>query len=152
MSPTLLLLISLQGLSITSTLMSSCGLYFLTVLLLLETLLLAVFLMLDVLLLDIFFESILPLLYTLISLCRFTGKFRASFSIFLYTLFGLFFVLFSITGDPAQEILDELFTSFELSHGYSMYLSFAPLITYSNPEAQKLQIIKENKGKSGVYR
>ena len=108
--------------------------------------------MLDVLLLDIFFESILPLLYVLISLCRSTGKFRASFSIFLYALFGLFFVLFPITGDPAQEILDELFTSFELSHGYSMYLSFAPLITYSNPEAQKLQIIKENKGKSGVYR
>ena len=151
MSPTLLLLIPLQGLFITSTFMSSCGLYFLTVFLFLETLLLAVFLMLDVLLLDIFFESILPLLYILISLRRSTDKFRASFSVFLYTLFG-FFVLFLIVGDPAQEILDELFTSFELSHGYSMYLSFAPLITYSNPKAQKLQIIKENKGKSGVYR
>ena len=56
--------------------------------LLLETLLLAVFLVLDILLFYIFFESILPPLFILIGLFGSNNKVRASFYLFLYTLFG----------------------------------------------------------------
>jgi hypothetical protein len=35
---------------------------------------------------------------------------------------------------------------------YSTNNSVVPVIKYSNADIQKLQIIKENKGKSGVYR
>jgi NADH-ubiquinone oxidoreductase chain 4 len=64
--------------------------------LLLETLLLAVFLVLDILLFYIFFESILPPLFILIGLFGSNNKVRASFYIFLYTLFGSLFLLLSI--------------------------------------------------------
>ena len=57
------------------------------IILLLETLLLAVFLVLDILLFYIFFESILPPLFLLIGLFGSTNKVRASFYLFLYTLF-----------------------------------------------------------------
>lgn len=55
--------------------------------LLLETLLIAVFLVLDILLFYIFFESILPPLFLLIGLFGSSNKVRASFYLFLYTLF-----------------------------------------------------------------
>ena len=64
--------------------------------LLLETLLLAVFLVLDILLFYIFFESILPPLFILIGLFGSSNKVRASFYLFLYTLFGSLFLLLSI--------------------------------------------------------
>jgi len=66
------------------------------IVLLLETLLLAVFLVLDILLFYIFFESILPPLFLLIGLFGSTNKVRASFYLFLYTLFGSLFLLLSI--------------------------------------------------------
>jgi NADH-ubiquinone oxidoreductase chain 4 len=69
---------------------------FVVILLLLETLLLAVFLVLDVLLFYIFFESILPPLFLLIGLFGSSNKVRASFYLFLYTLFGSLFMLLSI--------------------------------------------------------
>ncbi len=61
---------------------------YLIIMLLLETLLLAVFLVLDILLFYIFFESILPPLFLLIGLFGSSNKVRASFYLFLYTLFG----------------------------------------------------------------
>ena len=64
--------------------------------LLLETLLLAVFLVLDILLFYIFFESILPPLFILIGLYGSNNKVRASFYLFLYTLWGSLFLLLSI--------------------------------------------------------
>lgn len=70
--------------------------YYLIIMLLLETLLLAVFLVLDILLFYIFFESILPPLFILIGLFGSNNKVRASFYIFLYTLFGSLFLLLSI--------------------------------------------------------
>ena len=66
------------------------------IILLLESLLLSVFLVLDVLLFYIFFESILPPLFLLIGLYGSTNKVRASFYLFLYTLFGSLFLLISI--------------------------------------------------------
>jgi len=69
---------------------------YLIIMLLLETLLLAVFLVLDVLLFYIFFESILPPLFLLIGLFGSSNKVRASFYLFLYTLFGSLFLLLSI--------------------------------------------------------
>lgn len=70
--------------------------YYLIIMLLLETLLLAVFLVLDILLFYIFFESILPPLFLLIGLFGSSNKVRASFYIFLYTLWGSLFLLLSI--------------------------------------------------------
>ena len=70
--------------------------YYLMIMLLLETLLLAVFLVLDILLFYIFFESILPPLFLLIGLFGSSNKVRASFYIFLYTLLGSLFLLLSI--------------------------------------------------------
>jgi NADH-ubiquinone oxidoreductase chain 4 len=69
---------------------------YLIIMLLLETLLLAVFLVLDILLFYIFFESILPPLFLLIGLFGSNNKVRASFYLFLYTLFGSLFLLLSI--------------------------------------------------------
>jgi len=66
------------------------------IVLLLETLLLAVFLVLDILLFYIFFESILPPLFILIGLFGSKNKVRASFYLFLYTLFSSLFLLLSI--------------------------------------------------------
>jgi NADH-ubiquinone oxidoreductase chain 4 len=70
--------------------------WYLILILLLETLLLAVFLVLDVFLFYIFFESILPPLFILIGLYGSGNKVRASFFLFLYTLLGSLFLLLSI--------------------------------------------------------
>jgi len=51
---------------------------------------------LDILLFYIFFESILPPLFILIGLFGSKNKVRASFYLFLYTLFGSLFLLLSI--------------------------------------------------------
>jgi NADH-ubiquinone oxidoreductase chain 4 len=69
---------------------------YLTIMMLLETLLLGVFLVLDTLLFYIFFESILPPLFILIGIFGSTNKVRASFYLFLYTLLGSLFLLLSI--------------------------------------------------------
>jgi len=69
---------------------------YLIIMLLLETLLLGVFLVSDILLFYIFFESILPPLFILIGLYGSNNKVRASFYIFLYTLWGSLFLLLSI--------------------------------------------------------
>ena len=70
--------------------------WYVLILLLLETLLLAVFLVLDILLFYIFFESILPPLFILIGLYGSSNRVRASFYLFLYTLLGSLFLLLSI--------------------------------------------------------
>jgi NADH-ubiquinone oxidoreductase chain 4 len=70
--------------------------WYLIIILLLETLLLAVFLVLDIFLFYIFFESILPPLFLLIGIFGSSNKVRASFYLFLYTLLGSLFLLLSI--------------------------------------------------------
>jgi NADH-ubiquinone oxidoreductase chain 4 len=69
---------------------------YLILMLLLETLLLGVFLVLDILLFYIFFESTLPPLFLLIGIFGSNNRVRASFYIFLYTLWGSLFLLLSI--------------------------------------------------------
>lgn len=69
---------------------------YLVIMLLLESLLLGVFLSLDMLLFYIFFESTLPPLFLLIGLYGSSNKVRASYYIFLYTLWGSLFLLLSI--------------------------------------------------------
>jgi len=64
--------------------------------LLLEVLLLFVFLVLDIFLFYIFFESTLIPLFLLIGMYGSHNKVRASFYLFLYTLFGSLFLLLSI--------------------------------------------------------
>ena len=66
---------------------------YLIIMLLLESLLLGVFLVLDMLLFYIFFESTLPPLFLLIGLYGSSNKVRASYYIFLYTLWGSLFYL-----------------------------------------------------------
>jgi NADH-ubiquinone oxidoreductase chain 4 len=70
--------------------------WYLVLILMLETLLLAVFLVLDIFLFYIFFESILPPLFILIGLFGSSNRVRASFFLFLYTLLGSLFLLLSI--------------------------------------------------------
>lgn len=69
---------------------------YLIIMLLLESLLLGVFLVSDIMLFYIFFESILPPLFLLIGLYGSNNKVRASYYIFLYTLWGSLFLLLSI--------------------------------------------------------
>lgn len=70
--------------------------WYLVIMLVLETLLLAVFLVLDIFLFYVFFESILPPLFLLIGMFGSNNKVRASFYLFLYTLLGSLFLLLSI--------------------------------------------------------
>ena len=106
---------------------------FVTLILLLETLLLAVFLVLDILLFYIFFESILPPLFLLIGLFGSRDKVRASFYLFLYTLLGSLFMLLSIItmssiiGATDFDVLSKSNFNYitQLFLFYGIFLSFA---------------------------
>lgn len=69
---------------------------YVSIVLLLKTLLLFVFLFLDIFLFYISFESILPPLFILIGLYGSSNRIRAGFYLFLYTLLGSLFLLLSI--------------------------------------------------------
>src|SRR6195952_1166916 len=69
---------------------------YVVIILLLETLLLGVFLVLNIFLFYVFFESTLIPLFILIGIYGSSNKVRASFYLFLYTLFGSLFLLLSI--------------------------------------------------------
>jgi len=70
--------------------------YFLVIVLLLESALLLIYSVLDILMFYIFFESILAPLFILIGFFGSTDKLRASFYFFLYTFLGSLFMLLSI--------------------------------------------------------
>lgn len=70
--------------------------YFLSIILLLESLLLLIYMVLDLLMFYIFFESILAPLFLLIGIFGSIEKQRASFYFFLYTFLGSLFMLLSI--------------------------------------------------------
>lgn len=70
--------------------------YFLVIILLLESALLLIYTVLDILMFYIFFESILAPLFILIGIFGSTDKLRASFYFFLYTFLGSLFMLLSI--------------------------------------------------------
>src|SRR6266536_4668959 len=92
--------------------------------LLLETLLLAVFLVLDILLFYIFFESILPPLFVLIGLYGSSNKVRASFYLFLYTLFGSLFLLLSIITMSSIMVTTDFDALYNVNFNYYTQLFF----------------------------
>ena len=92
------------------------------IILLLETLLLAVFLVLDILLFYIFFESILPPLFILIGLFGSSNKVRASFYLFLYTLFGSLFLLLSILTMSSIMVTTDFDALYKTNFNYSTQL------------------------------
>jgi hypothetical protein len=50
-----------------------------------------------------------------------------------------------------QEELKNI-TEYFIPNSDYIYLSIVPVVTYLNGDTDKLSIIKENKGKSGVYK
>ena len=86
--------------------------YFLVIMLLLESALLLVYSVLDILMFYVFFESILAPLFVLIGLFGAKDKLRAGFYLFLYTLLGSLFMLlsiitiYSLTGSTDMDIIN----------------------------------------------
>jgi len=103
------------------------------IVLLLESLLLAVFLVLDILLFYIFFESILPPLFILIGLFGSSNKVRASFYLFLYTLFGSLFLLLSILSMSSIMGTTDFDALFKTNFNYStqLYLFYGIFIAFA---------------------
>lgn len=106
------------------------------IMLLLETLLIAVFAVKDILLFYIFFESILPPLFLLIGLFGSKKKVRASFHLFLYTLFGslamllAFLTMYYLTGTTDMEILSTKFFSLDLQKILWLGIFFSFMIKF----------------------
>lgn len=96
--------------------------WYLIIILLLETLLLAVFLVLDIFLFYIFFESILPPLFILIGLFGSSNKVRAGFYLFLYTLCGSLFLLLSILAIYTISGTTDLDALYKINFEYSTQL------------------------------
>lgn len=106
------------------------------IMLLLETLLIAVFTVKDILLFYIFFESILPPLFLLIGLFGSSKKVRASFHLFLYTLFGslamllAFLTMYYLTGTTDIEVLSSVNLSFDLQKILWLAIFFSFMIKF----------------------
>jgi len=107
--------------------------FYVVIILLLETLLLAVFLVLDILLFYIFFESILPPLFILIGLFGSTDRVRASFYLFLYTLFGSLFLLLSILAMSSIMGTTDFDALYKINFNYStqLFLFFGVCIAFA---------------------
>lgn len=116
---------------------------YMILILLLEVLLLLVFLVLDIFLFYIFFESTLIPLFLLIGMYGSFNKVRASFYLFLYTLFGSLFLLLSIlyiitlvgVSDFDQLFKTNLNYSTQLILFYGIFIAFAvktPVIFLNN--------------------
>jgi NADH-ubiquinone oxidoreductase chain 4 len=106
------------------------------IMLLLETLLIAVFTVKDIFLFYIFFESILPPLFLLIGLYGSSKKVRASFHLFLYTLFGslamllAFLTMYYLTGSTDMEVLSSVNLSFDLQKILWLAIFFSFMIKF----------------------
>jgi NADH-ubiquinone oxidoreductase chain 4 len=106
------------------------------IMLLLETLLIAVFTVKDILLFYIFFESILPPLFLLIGLYGSSKKVRASFHLFLYTLFGslamllAFLTMYYLTGTTDMDVLSSVNFSFDLQKILWLAIFFSFMIKF----------------------
>ena len=93
----------------------------LIIILLLEIMLLTVFLVLNIFLFYIFFESILPPLFLLVGLFGSSNKVRASFYLFLYTLWNPKCKIAKHRGSPkaivTEEIKETLFLAWLMAQG-----------------------------------
>jgi NADH-ubiquinone oxidoreductase chain 4 len=107
--------------------------WYVTIILILESLLLAVFIVLDVLLFYISFESILPPLFLLIGLYGSSNKVRASFYLFLYTLLGSLFLLLSILGIYSIMGTTDYYALFRINFNYvtQLYLFYGIFIAFA---------------------
>jgi NADH-ubiquinone oxidoreductase chain 4 len=85
--------------------------YFIILMISLETMLIWVFTVTDYILFYVSFETTLPLLFFLIGLYGSTQKIRAAFYIFLYTLFGSLFMLLSFVKINAESGTTSFITS-----------------------------------------
>jgi NADH-ubiquinone oxidoreductase chain 4 len=85
--------------------------YFIILMISLETMLTWVFTVTDYILFYVSFETTLPLLFFLIGLYGSTQKIRAAFYIFLYTLFGSLFMLLSFVKINAESGTTSFITS-----------------------------------------
>src|ERR1700742_1546627 len=74
---------------------------------------------LDILLFYIFFESILPPLFILIGLYGSNNKVRASFYLFLYTLFGSLFLLLAILSIYSLTGVTDFDALYKINFNYS---------------------------------
>lgn len=92
--------------------------FYLSIILLLESLLLLVFMSLDIMLFYIFFESILPPLFILIGIFGSDSKITASYYLFLYTLWGSLFLLLSILGISSIMGSTDFDTLFKINFEY----------------------------------
>jgi NADH-ubiquinone oxidoreductase chain 4 len=93
--------------------------FYLSTILLLESLLLVVFMALDIMLFYIFFESILPPLFILIGMYGSDNKVTASYYLFLYTLWGSLFLLLSILTTSSIMGSTDLDTLFKVNFEYT---------------------------------
>lgn len=109
---------------------------YLIIMLLLQALLIAVFTVKDILLFYIFFESILPPLFLLIGLFGSKRKVRASFHLFLYTLFGslamllAFLTMYYLTGTTDIALLTSYNFSFDLQKVLFLAIFFSFMIKF----------------------
>ena len=107
--------------------------YYLSIILLLESSLILVFLVTDSVVFYVFFESILPLLFILIGIYGAVQKFRAGYYLFLYTLSGSLFMLVSFlkmgadiaTTFFSNQINDLLFELLQLILWIVLFISFS---------------------------
>ena len=107
--------------------------WYITIILILESLLLAVFIVLDIFLFYISFESILPPLFLLIGLYGSSNKVRASFYLFLYTLLGSLFLLLSILSIYSIMGTTDYYALFETNFNYitQLYLFYGIFIAFA---------------------
>jgi NADH-ubiquinone oxidoreductase chain 4 len=106
---------------------------FISIILLLESLLLAVFIVLDIFLFYISFESTLPPLFLLIGLYGSNNKVRASFYLFLYTLLGSLFLLLSILSIYSIMGTTDYYALFRTNFDYTtqLYLFYGIFIAFA---------------------
>jgi NADH-ubiquinone oxidoreductase chain 4 len=106
---------------------------YLIIMLLLESLLLIVFMASDIMLFYIFFESILPPLFLLIGIFGSNNKVKASYYLFLYTLWGSLFLLLSIlctSSFMGSTDLDVLF-QLEFDYKFQIFLFIGIFIAFA---------------------
>jgi NADH-ubiquinone oxidoreductase chain 4 len=106
---------------------------YISIILLLESLLIAVFIVLDIFLFYVSFESTLPPLFLLIGLYGSSNKVRASFYLFLYTLLGSLFLLLSILSIYSIMGTTDYYALFRTNFNYTtqLYLFYGIFIAFA---------------------
>ena len=98
-------------------------------------------------------EFILVLPIPLASLNLSTISFRFNFFIILYSLLSSDYMFYDILLSTDIELLGGLFQTSNLSQSPEIFLysTLIPISLYPNAETDKPKILKDNKGKAGIY-